>query len=250
MNNEQNKSQIKYTEFDRHGFEKLTEKEIERISKLSIPELVELFKTGDTLQSYAAADQLTKGDRTKENFDMLLTLAGEIRGQAITEGLIKPIKMSSSDEDKLMVDKYLDFLESQLKKDKPSVPYEWAVRGIGQSINITSNMSGWKTIDLLSKIKDANEIDIPYANERATNILISCVDSNNFLIRREAIRWFGAIGANDPKKIDNMINILNDKLVKEQYINESEERKSEMTRAIIFSLDRINQKKNELERMR
>jgi len=148
-----------------------------------------------------------------------------------------------------MVDRYLDFLESQLKKDKPSVPYDWAVRGIAQSIHITSNMTDWKTIDLLSKISDANEIDIPYANDHAINILISCMDNNSFKMRREAISAFGVIGYNDPKKIDNMIKLLEDQLVKEQNRKENQDRIPEITQTVNLSIERINHQKNRLEEM-
>ena len=230
------------------GFEQLTEEEKVRISKLSVPELVKLYKTGETLQIYSAADQLKRGDGRKENFDLLLNLAEGPHGQIMTEGLVRPVKNSAPDEEKRMVDRYLDFLESQLKKEKPSVPYEWAVRGIGQAINV-SNESGWKTLSMWPKINDLNDIDIPYANERATNILISCMDSDNKKIREAAIHWFGNIGANDPDKIGDMIKLLNDQLAKEQGKNETEQ--YEWAKTIIKrSLERLNQKAEEIENIK
>jgi hypothetical protein len=248
VNTIQNETRIE--KFDNNMTEwgpKLSKDEVDRISKMSVPELVNLFKTGDTIQAYEALRQLKKEGGLKKNFDLLLKIAGETKGAMITEGLLRPIKISAPDEDKRMVDKYLDFLESQLKNDKPSVPYNWAVRNIGQVIH-SSDMPGWNWLGMYPRITDPNKIDIPYANERATYILISCVDSNNRIIRREAINWLGAVGANDFKKIGSIIKLLNDELIKEQDIDETGKTELEMTKTIIsLSLRELNQKADELE---
>lgn len=205
---------------------KLTKAEIAAIARLSTKELAEMLKTGETLHAYAALDRLTANDGWKRNFDLLLSIAANKRGDMIVEGLVKPIKPSASDEDRRLVDKHLDFLKAQLKKDKPSVSRLQAIRSIARTVFLRGPgpiRSAFRPY----KIADANNLKIPHANARVINILTSNLDSTNWRIRNAAIRWLGRVGANDLTKVDNVVTVLNAQLAKVKARKETKAEKAE-----------------------
>jgi len=107
---------------------KLSDEESARIGALSLPELVEMLKTGDALHKYYALACLKADGGDKKNFDLLLNLARTGPGDIIVEGLVAPVKPSAPRQDRLRVDKFLDFLEAQLKDPSPSVSRPQALR--------------------------------------------------------------------------------------------------------------------------
>ena len=113
---------------------KLSEEEQARIAKLSTTELVEMLKTGDTLHKFAALRHLRANGGWKKNFDLLLSIAADKRvgGDMIVGGMVSEIDESPSAEDKRLVDKFLDFLELELKKDESSVSHSQVVRSLGK----------------------------------------------------------------------------------------------------------------------
>ena len=81
---------------------KLSEEELARIAKLPKQELVEMLKTGKTLHAFAALKLLKSEARggLKENFNLLLNIAAETRGDFIVEGLVRPVKPTATPEEK------------------------------------------------------------------------------------------------------------------------------------------------------
>jgi len=219
---------------------KLSEEELAAIAKLSTLELLEMVENGETLHAYAALRQLKADDGLERNFDLLLSIAAETRGDMIVEGLVRPIKKSAGNKEKRIVDKFLDFLEAQLKKDKPSVSRRQAVRSIAQTVHI-SGRPGWRRF----RLADPNKLEVPYANDRVISILTSCLDSNDWQVRLVAVGWLGEIGANDLKKSDEIIASLNAQFAKEEAIEEKEPikaRRKEQIKQIKKSLRRLNRK--------
>jgi hypothetical protein len=158
------------------------------------------------------------------------------------EGLVKPIKPSADAEDKRLVDKYLDFLEAQLKKVKPSVSHQQAIRSIAQTTYIAAAIRpAWcshKPAD--PNIPDANEWIVPYANDRVVNILMRCLDNSDWRIREVAIRWLANVGANDITQIDSVIAVLNAQVDKELSRKDKEEIKTKMKNRIHSALRQLN----------
>ena len=117
---------------------KLSKEEIARINQLPKAELVEMLKHGDTLYAYAALKRLKANGGWEKNFDLLLSIAAETRGDLIVEGFMtgpsSPVEVSGSKEAKQRVDKFLDFLEAQLKKEKPSVSRRQAIRSMAKTV--------------------------------------------------------------------------------------------------------------------
>jgi hypothetical protein len=221
---------------------KLSEEELVTIASLSTSELVEMLKNGDTLHAYAALKELRAGEGRKANFELLLNVAANTRGDMIVEGLVKPIKPSADAEDKRLVDKYLDFLEAQLKKVKPSVSHQQAIRSIAQTTYIKADIwPAWysrKPAD--PNIHDPNELLVPYANDRVVNILMRCLDNSDRRIREVAIRWLANVGANDITQIDSVIAVLNAQVDKELSRKDKEEIKTKMKNRIHSALRQLN----------
>ncbi len=209
---------------------KLNAKELEAIAKLSTPELVDMLRTGDTLYKYVALKQLTADGGWKKNFDLLLDIAAE-GGEMVVEGLVRPVKVSASDEDKRRVDKFLDFLESQLEKDKPSVSHDRVVRSIGKVVLVRR-----------MPFPAPNELEAPYGNARALEIIIRCLNSENLGVRADACRWLGTIGANDLSKADGVCATLKAQLAKEENSSETPKIKARMKETIESSLRGLNRK--------
>ena len=219
---------------------KLKQEELDRISKLSTEKLVDVLKNGNALQAYAALEQLKKDGGWQKNFDLLLSIASERRGDMIVEGLLKPVKETSDPNGKKRVDKFLDFLELQIEKDKPSISQAQAIRSMTQTVRI-SGLKGWQRATIVAGIKaDPNKLEIPYGNERVINILCSCLDSNDWRVRSEAILGLGGIGANDLRKADEIVEILNSQLVKEETIEDKAVNLERRKELIKYSLQRLN----------
>lgn len=218
---------------------KLSEEELAVIAKLSTPQLAEMLKNGDTLHAFAALNQLTINDGWKQNFDLLLSIASERRGDMIVEGLIWPRSTIIDAEYKRMVDKLLDFLESELKREKPSVSRKQAIRSIAQTVDLNAAVKDKFRPIHLDPNTDPNQLPVPYGNERVVNILTKCLDSNDMNVRLEVVDWLGNIGANDRSKSGEIIANLEAQIAKEQMLNESEDAKEKAKKIIKCSLETI-----------
>ncbi len=229
---------------------KFSDVELMAIAKLSISKLAEMLKTGDTRHAYAALHQLKAGGGWKQNFDLLLDIAAETRGDMIVEGLIRPIKISASAEDKRIVDKFLDFLEGQLEKDRPSVYRRQAIRSIAKTVFITAAIEpAWRPyVPLWDPNKpDPNQLPVPYANERVVNILMSKLNEKKWRVRRDVIRWLGSIGENDFANADEIVAVLETRLIEEDKIQEKAEIKEKMKATVQRSLREL---KRRIDRLR
>jgi len=230
---------------------KLSKKELAKIAKLSTPELVNMLKTGDTLHAYAALKRIKANGGWKRNFDLLLTIAAEKRGDMIVEGLVRPIRTSAAAEDKRLVDKYLSLLEAQLKKDKPSVSRRQAIRSIAQTVFLRAAIRPtWRPLTPLAlsdpNESDPNKLEVPYANARVLSILTRCLNNEDWQVRVAAIYGLDAIGANDLAKADNVVAVLKAQLAKEEASKEKKEVKAGMKKVIQHSVRRLDREINEL----
>jgi hypothetical protein len=211
---------------------KLSEEEQERIAKLSTTELVEMLKTGDTLHKFAALRHLKANGGWKKNFDLLLSIAADRRvgGDIIIEGLVSGINESASAEDKNLVDKFLDFLESELEKDESSVSHPQVVRCLGQ---VVSNQRALTTMS--SKFES---MTLPYGYKRVINTLISCLDNKDLNVRNSAIEWLGTVGAEDPAMANKVISSLQDQLAKKE-TGEKDTTKDNLKKVIEDALNKL-----------
>ena len=216
----------------------LSNEELAKIAKLSTPELADMVKTGDTRHAYAALRRLKADGGWKRNFDLILSLA-EVRGNIIVEGLMGPVKPSAFAEDKARVDKFLDFLESQLKKDKPSVSRTQAVRSIDKTFRFSAAIKRvWRPQS--NGPVDPNKLEVPYANARVLSILTRCLDSKDWQVRSEAVLWLGGVGANDLAKGEQVAALLNAQFGKEETRQEKESVKARMKQNIQTALRALN----------
>jgi hypothetical protein len=156
---------------------------------------------------------------------------------------MKAILVTASAEDKKKMDKLLDLLENELKKENPSLSRRLAIDYVAQAVLINNLDPQWKRdlFSLHSPVFDPNSLPVPYDNDRAVNILKQCLDNNDWKVRVEAIRWLGAIGANDLKKTDDIVASLNAQIDKEKASEETEKVKASREADILNSLERINQ---------
>lgn len=230
---------------------KLNEEELSAIAKLPVQELVEMLKTGEALQAYAALSQLKSEAHggIEKNFDLLLNIAAETRGNMIVEGLLKPLKSTASTKEKLRVDKLLDFLENELKKDNPRVSRRQAVRSIARTVFPPPGIRYFGRPFRHSSdpnMLDPNNWPVPYANDRVVNILTSCLDKSDRRVREVAIRWLGNVGANRITNANNVVAILNTQLTKERARKEKEQIKAETKteKDILDSLKQLNRNIN------
>jgi len=218
---------------------KLSKEELARIAKLTTPELVDMLKTGDTRHAYAARNRLKAGQGWIANFDLLLSIAAETRGNMIVEGFMGPVKPSASAEDKARVDKFLDFLESQLKKDKPSVSRRQTIRSIAKTVFISAALEpAWRPET--NGPVDPNNLQVPYGNARVLSILTRCLDSKDWQVRSEAVLWLGSVGANDLAKAEQVAALLNAQFGKEETSEEKESVKATMKQNIQTALGALN----------
>lgn len=215
---------------------KLSEEEQARIAKLSTTELVEMLKTGDTLHKYAALRHLRANGGWKKNFDLLLSIAAGRHGAGnmIVEGLVFKIDESASVEDKRLMDKFLDFLESELKKDKPSVTHFQVVRSLGQVVLRRRRAPR----PMSSKLESIKHFEPPYSYRRVITTLISCLDNKNRNVRGDAIRWLGTVGAEDLALANKVIATLEAQLAKEE-IREKEAIKGHLRKVIEDALNNL-----------
>jgi hypothetical protein len=243
---------------------KLSDAELASISKLSTQELAQMLKTGDTLHKFAALEQLKSESHggLKKNFDLIMSIAEETSGEMILNGLIKPVKTTAGVEEKRMVDKYLDFIEKQLKDEKLSgSTKEWYIRNTGGVVYISPGLlPQWNpeqfpsTLDasLLGQPKnfDPNKLPIPYANDRVVSILVKSLESKDRVSRESAIFWLGNIGANDLSKADKIVSTLEAQIQKEDVLNNNEKDKQVMKTAVNDSLKRLKLNMNLLKARR
>ncbi len=214
---------------------KLSEEERARIAKLSTTELVEMLKTGDTLHKFAALRHLRANGGWKKNFDLLLSIAADKRvgGDMIVEGMVSEIDESASAEDKRLVDKFLDFLESELKKDESSVSHSQVVRCLGKVV-----LRRRRPTPMSSKLETIKHIKPPYGYRRVITTLISCLDNKDRNVSGDAIRWLGTVGAEDPALANKVIATLEAQLAKEK-IREKEAIKDYRRKVIEDALNRL-----------
>jgi len=197
---------------------KLSGEEEARVAALSTPELIEMLKHGDVMHAFAALRQLryveAHGGLAK-NFDLLLGAAAETRGDMIVDGLVRPVRQSSSEEERQRTDRFIDFLTAQLHKEKPSVSPQQVVRSLAQTV-----YNDW--YPLMSRKEDPNQQPVPYANDRVVGILTECLDHSDRRAREAAIHWLGAIGANDLAKTGDVEALLKAQVAKEEAFAEKE----------------------------
>jgi len=213
---------------------KLSEEELAAIAKLSTTELVDMLKTGDTLHKFAALERLEANGGWKRNFDLLLSIAAERRGSGdmIVEGLVSATDESASAEDKCLVDKFLDFVEAELKKDKPSVSRYQAIRSIAQAVYRRRPLP----TPTRTKLEIIKHTKPPYGYGRAINILTSCLYSKDSSVRADAINALGAVGAQDMVRGNHIIAILETQLAKEETSEENKAVKKGLRKTIEHSL--------------
>lgn len=195
----------------------MSEEEKARIARLSAAELADMLRRGDALHKFAALTQLEANGGREKNFDLLLSIAAENRGPGgmIVKRLVRPVKEAASDEDKRRIDRFVDFLEAQLKSDEPSVPHAQAVRSLGQAVHNPQSLPDPLDPEGIGRERP------PYGYARVMGILISCLDNTDWLVREEAIYRLGKLGAQDPAMSKKAIAALEAQLAKE---DASEER--------------------------
>jgi hypothetical protein len=229
-----------YGEEDPHSDEmtkwgpKLKKEELARIDALSKKELIAMLKTGDTLHSYAALHRLTRDDALNRNVDLLLAVAAETRGNMIVEGLISPVEVSASPDEKLLVDKFLDFLEKQLLLEKPSVRREQSLRSMVQAVRRRPTY----TPDALARGARFQEPP-PYASSRVLVTLFWCLDHLDWHTRMAAVRCLGVLAYNDFGTIDGIIRVLELQATKEARSAGKEETKLKLAEAVQDELKRL-----------
>ena len=204
-----------YGEADPHSDEmtkwgpKLKKEELARIDALSKAELIAMLKTGETLHAYAALHRLTRDDALNRNVDLLLAVAAETRGNMIVEGLISPVEVSAAPVDKLLVDKFLTFLEKQLFLEEPSIRREQSLRSMVQAVRRDPHRPS-------PFARGARfQTPAPYASTRVLVTLFWCLDHPDWHVRTTAIRWLGVLPLNDFGTIDGIIRMLESQAEKE-----------------------------------
>ena len=228
------------------GPSELSKAELIRIAQLSTPELAKMLKTGDEPHAYAALRRFKADGGLEKHFYFLLSVARTKRGDMIVEGLMKPVKTTASDKEKRMVDKFLDFLGSQLKTNKPSVSPQQAIRSMAQAVYLAPDIrSQWHPVQH-SSLSDLNEPDpsqlpVPYANDRVVSILTQCLNSKDRKIRETTIHWLAEVGPNDLSKAEEIVAVLEAQALKEDGLNETEEVKEAMKKQAQDSIKRLKQ---------
>ena len=222
---------------------KLSEEELARIAKLPKQELVEMLKTGDMMHAFAALKLLKSEARggLKENFNLLLKIAAETRGNLIVEGLVEPAKPTAAPEEKNRIDRFINFLDLQLKLDKPKVSPHQAIRSIAQTVYIASAInSKWYPLTPSTPYEfDPNQLPIPYANDRVITIITRHLNNSDSRVRAAAIHWLSAVGANDMPKSEKIVGYLEAQIIKEASLNKTKKSKERMIKHVRQSLERL-----------
>jgi hypothetical protein len=211
---------------------RLSKNEEARMAQLSVPELVDMIKnSSDDRYVSAAIRTLKKDDGWKTHFDLLLDIARQVHGNMIVEGLVRPVDINASSEEKQRMEKFLDFLENQLfKQETPSVSRPQAVRSLSQAV--------YKDISIMKpRATQPDEKKIsepPYATERVLKILSSCLDNKDWQVRKAAIHWLGTIIWGNKLKMaaKETIPTLMEQSKKETLWDQNEETKKEMEKVI------------------
>ncbi|MDY7011110.1 MAG: hypothetical protein SVV80_10220 [Planctomycetota bacterium] len=213
----------------------------EEVAKLSNAELVDMVLKGDTLHKMVAVERLRKGRDGKgwrDNLDVLLSLAEKTgTGDMIVEGLVRPEYVNEGDPTDLKaVDKYIDFLEMQLKNAKPCVSPTQAIRSLGQVVKPPSPPIRRRRIPMPTSASTTEPVKAPYGTARVAKILISQLEKKDWRVREAAVRWLGNFDRSDPQTASKVVAALKSQISKEEKSNEKQkikdERKAEIHRAI------------------
>jgi len=216
---------------------KLKKEELARIDALSKAELIAMLKTGETLHAYAALHRLRRDDALKRNVDLLLAVAAETRGNMIVEGLISPVEVSAAPADRLLVDKFLNFLEKQLFLEEPSITREQSLRSMVQAVRRRDSPSP------SALARSARfQTPAPYASPRVLVTLFWCLDHPDWHVRAAAIRWLGVLALNDFGTIDGIIRMLESQAEKEALSAENAETKRKLAKAVQDALRRLTRR--------
>jgi hypothetical protein len=222
---------------------KLSEEELAKIAKLPKQELVEMLKTGDMMHAFAALKQLKSEARggLKENFNLLLNIAAEKGGDLIVEGLVEPAKPTAAPEEKNRIDRFINFLDLQLKLDKPKVSPHQAIRSIAKTVYIASAIrpKWYPSTPSTPYELDPNQLPIPYANDRVITILTRHLNNSNSRIRAAAIGWLSVVGANDMSKSERIVGYLEAQITKEASLNKTKKYKERMVKHARQSLEQL-----------
>jgi tetratricopeptide (TPR) repeat protein len=182
---------------------RLSEEELAQVARLSVPELADMLRNGDTMHAYAALHRLKADGGVNRNLHLLLSIAAETRGDMIVEGLARPVEASAGDEEKQVVDKLLGLLEAELGKAEPSVSPAQAARSIGQAVAKELSVPPGH---LRGDAQDVQRrLAPPHGFDRAVPLLVSCLESEDTQARREAATWLGqVVGAYHPEAVGDV----------------------------------------------
>lgn len=205
---------------------KLTEDELSRIAKLSVPELAAMLRTGDTLHAYAALRALVNDGAWLENYELLLSIATEVRGDMIVESLARPVASSDPAEVKQFADTLLAFLEDQLRQENPKVSQMQAIRGIGKALQRGSDGNA------MAKSPQAPADELVYGFARGQRNLIGHLSDSQPQVRREVIRWLAEVSAVDTDAASVAIAALDARLIRERALGQDPDVREEMEREI------------------
>jgi len=129
----------------------------------------------------------------------------------------------------------VDFLEAQIKSDKPSVHHGRVILNLAKVVY--NPQSIWDPTDLEGVRKEPP----PYGYERVMGILISCLDNTDWRVRSEAIHWLGTLGAQDSHMGEKVVALLEAQLAKEQASDETKEEKEIRRKGIENTLKDLRQ---------
>jgi HEAT repeat protein len=166
----------------------LSEEEGNVISKLSVPELAAMVKEGDALHAQAAIFFLKQKNGWKVNFDLLLELAQEKHGEYIVPGLIHPTRIDvNSETDRVLVDRFLTFLEKQVAMDKPSVTKPLAISSMVRAVEPRID-------DLVYVPGRPSGLREAYGLNRVFATLKDLIADRDWTVRMAAIEGLGSLG--------------------------------------------------------
>ncbi len=213
---------------------KLGQQELSRIAGLPKSELLDMLQNGDTLHAYAALKHLKADGGWKTNFDALLGIAAEGRGDMIVEGLIPRAKGPGPQDERVFVDRFLDFLEAQLSQEKSSVSKAQAIRSIAKVVYRLHAGTP-------KKCGQAKSSEPPYANSRVRNILMAHLNHREWQVRGRAISWLGIVGANEIARTREIIAALESQRDKEASSSEKAKVKEKLEKTIERSVKKLRQ---------
>ena len=224
----------------------LSEGELARIARLSTEQLLEMLRAGDRRYAYSALQMLKVNHGWRRNFDALMDLAAKRRGRMIVEGFFPERTGPKPRAERVLVDKFLDFLEAQLSKRTPSIPKKQAIRSMGQVVRwdtpvwlATPRSAGRATTSEDDGRSEASKP--PYGSARVRRILMSCLNHPEWDVRRTAIGWLGYVGANERGSVQEIIAALETQREKEAASDESAKAKDWLRREIDAAISTLKQ---------